>query len=76
MRVRSSSRVVEALDPEDLFFERLDELLDAAVGLGLVVVGRAAADAEVVDLGLVVAGAEAWAAVVAQRQPGGDRLLD
>ena len=45
---------VEAFDPQDLFLERLDELLDAAVGLGLVVVGRAAGDAEVVDLGLVV----------------------
>jgi len=33
-----------------LFLERLDELLDAAVGLGLVVEGRAAGDAEVVDL--------------------------
>ena len=31
---------VEALDPEHLFLEGLDELLDAAVGLGLVVVGR------------------------------------
>ena len=45
---------VEALDPQDLLLERLDELLDAAVGLGLVVVGRRARDREVVDLGLVV----------------------
>jgi len=30
----------------------------------------------VVDLGLVVLAAEAGAAVVAQGQPGGDRLLD
>ena len=27
---------VKALDPQHLFLERLDELLDAAVGLGLV----------------------------------------
>src|SRR5215210_8151886 len=67
---------VEALDPEDLFLEGLDELLDAAVGLGLVVVGRAAGDAEVIDLGLVVIGAKARPAVVAQRQAGSDRLLD
>src|SRR5215217_5813077 len=67
---------VEALDPEDLFLERLDELLDAAVGLGLVVQGWAARDAEVVDLGLVVIGAKARPAVVAQRQAGSDRLLD
>ena len=31
---------VEPLDPQHLFLECLDELLDAAVGLGLVVVGR------------------------------------
>ena len=37
----------EALEPEDLFLEGLDELLRATVGLGLVVVGRAAGDAEV-----------------------------
>ena len=67
---------VEAFDPEHLFLEGLDELLDAAVGLGLVVEGRAAGDAEVVDLGLVVIGAEARPAVVAQRQAGGDGLLD
>jgi len=30
---------VEAFDPEHLLLERLVELLDAAVGLGLVVVG-------------------------------------
>src|SRR3954468_7764092 len=62
---------VEALDPEHLFLERLDELLDGAVGLGLVVKGRAAVDAEVVDLGLVVRRAEAAAAVVAQLQAAG-----
>src|SRR3954453_19921459 len=67
---------VEALDPQQLFFERLDELLDAAVGLGLVVEGWAAGDAEVVDLGLIVIGAKARPAVVAQRQAGGDGLLD
>ena len=39
---------LEAFDPEQLLFERLDEFLDAAVGLGLVVVGGAAGDAEVV----------------------------
>ncbi len=39
-------------------------------------VGGRAGDAEVVDLGLVVVGAEAGAAVVAEREPGGDRLLD
>jgi len=46
---------------------RLDELREAAVGRGLVVVGRGARDPEMVDLGLVVAGAEGTAAVVAQR---------
>ena len=50
---------VEALDPQHLFLEGLDELLDATVGLGLVVVGRAAGDAEMVDLGLVVIAAKA-----------------
>ena len=37
----------EALEPEDLLLEGLDELLRAAVGLGLVVVGRRAGDPEV-----------------------------
>src|SRR5664280_2479427 len=50
---------VEALDPEHLLLECLDELLRAAVGLGLVVVGRAAGDPEVIDLDLVVLGPEA-----------------
>ena len=45
---------VEALDPQHLLLEGLDELLDDAVGLGLVVEGWRAVDAEVVDLGLVV----------------------
>ncbi len=67
---------VEALDPEQLLLERLDRFLGAAVRLGLVVEGGRAGDAEVVDLGLVVVGAEAGAAVVAQGEPGGDRLLD
>jgi hypothetical protein len=44
----------KALDPEHLLLQRLDELLRAAVGLGLVVLGRAAGDPEVVDLDLVV----------------------
>ena len=35
---------VEALNPEDLFFERLDELLGATVGFGLVVKRWAAGD--------------------------------
>src|SRR5207244_2009548 len=52
---------VEALDPEHLLLEGLDELLDDAVGLGLVVEGRAGIDAEVVGLGLVVARAPACA---------------
>jgi hypothetical protein len=50
---------VEALDPEDLFLERLQEFLDDAVGLGLVDERRAAVEAEVIDLGLVVPGAKA-----------------
>ena len=37
----------EALEPEDLFLEGLDELLRATVGFWLVVVGRGAGDAEV-----------------------------
>jgi hypothetical protein len=45
---------VEALDPQHLLLQDADEAFDAAVGLGLVVVGRAAGDAEVIDLGLVV----------------------
>jgi hypothetical protein len=45
---------VEALDPEHLLLEDLDRFLGAAVRLGLVVEGGRAADAEVVDLGLVV----------------------
>ena len=44
----------KALDPQNLLLERLDELLRAAVGLGLVVVGQRAGDAEVIDLDLVV----------------------
>ena len=67
---------VEAFDPEHLLLERLVELLDAAVGLGLVVVGRAATDAEMIDLGLIVRRAEARAAVVAQRQAGRDGPLN
>jgi len=43
---------------------------------GLVVVGGGAGDAEVVDLDLVVLGAKARSAVVAQRQPGGDGGVD
>jgi hypothetical protein len=31
---------VEALDPQQLLLEGLDELLRATVGLGLVVIGR------------------------------------
>jgi hypothetical protein len=54
---------VEALEPEDLLLERLDRSLGAAVGPGR------AGDAEVVDLGLVVVGAEAGAAVVASASP-------
>jgi hypothetical protein len=45
---------VEALDPQHLLLEHVHEALDAAVGLGLVVIYRAAGDAEVIDLGLVV----------------------
>jgi len=52
------------------------ELLDAAVGLGLVVVGRRAVDPEVVDLCLIVVAAKARAAVVAQRQSARDGALD
>ncbi len=36
----------EVLDPEHLLCERQDELLGAAAGLGFVVVGGAAGDAE------------------------------
>src|SRR3954468_7832950 len=57
---------VEALHPEDLFLERLQELLDDAVGLGLVGERRQAIEAEVVDLGLVVPRAKAAAAIVAE----------
>src|SRR3954447_3113547 len=67
---------LEALDPEDLFLDDAEEALDAAVGLGLVVVGRRASDAEMIDLGLVVVAAKARAAVVAQRQAGGHGPLD
>src|SRR3954447_16537635 len=67
---------LEALDPEDLFLDDAEEALDAAVGLGLVVVGRRASDAEMIDLGLVVVAAKARPAVVAQRQAGGHGLLD
>ena len=49
---------VEAFDPEQLFLERLDEFLDAAVGLRLVVVGGAAGDAEVVGVSAVIAMAQ------------------
>jgi len=45
---------VEALDPEDLFFEGLDELLSAPIRFGLVVKRRAAGNSEVIDLDLVV----------------------
>jgi hypothetical protein len=45
---------LEALDPEDLFLEGLDQLLRAAVRFGLIVERRAADDPEVVDLDLVV----------------------
>src|SRR3954463_7186407 len=62
---------LEAFDPEDLFLDDAEEALDAAVGLGLVVVGRRASDAEVIDLGLVVVAAKARPPVVAQRQPSG-----
>jgi hypothetical protein len=51
-------------------------VLGDAVRLGLVVERGRAGDAEVVDLGLVVVGAEAGAAVVAEREPGCDRSLD
>jgi len=40
---------VEAFDPQHLLLERLDELLDDAVGFGLVVEGRAAVDVELPD---------------------------
>src|SRR5947208_6145191 len=75
-RVAELLEGLEALDPEHLFLERLDEALDAAVRLRLVVEGRGADDAEVVDLDLVVMAAEAGASVIAQRQPGGDRPLE
>ena len=45
---------VEAFDQEHLVLERPDRFLGAAVGLGLIVEGRRAADPEVVDLDLVV----------------------
>src|SRR3954466_9427552 len=67
---------VEAFDPEDLFLERLEELLDDAVGFGLVDEGGWAVEAEVVDFGLVVPGPEAAAAVGAQLQAGGGASLD
>src|SRR3954447_9361534 len=74
---RAAARsVVEALDPQRLLLEGLDELLDDAVGLGLVVKGWRAVDAEVGDLGLVVGRAEAAAAVVAQLQAGRGAGLD
>src|SRR5947208_4051323 len=58
-RVAELLEGLEALDPEHLFLERLDEALDAAVRLRLVVEGRGADDAEVVDLDLVVMAAPA-----------------
>src|SRR3954451_841892 len=67
---------VEALDPQDLFLERLEELLDDAVGLGLVDEGGRGIDAEGIDLGLVVPGAEAAPALVAQLQAGAGAGLD
>src|SRR5713226_7977964 len=67
---------LEALDPQHLLLERLDRLLGAAVRFGLVVEGGGSGDAEVGDLGLVVLRSEARAAVVAERQAGGDGPLD
>jgi hypothetical protein len=58
---------LEAVDPEQLFLERLDETLDAAVRLRLAVERRRAGDAKVVDLRLVVLRAEIGSAVVAER---------
>lgn len=68
MAKRSSQRICS--------FEGLNELLRATVGLWLVVVGRGAGDAEVVDLDLVVLGAKSRTAVVAQRQSCGDGGVD
>ncbi len=76
MRVRSSSSVSKRSIQSEVLLECLVELLNAAVGLGLVVVGRAVADGEVIHLGLVVRRAKARAAVIAQRQAIGDGLLD
>ena len=70
---RGVSSSVKALDPQHLLLEGLNRLLGAAVCLGLVVERRGAGNPEVVDLGLVVLGAEARPAVVAQCQPSGDR---
>ncbi len=53
---------VEVFDPEHLLFEGLDELLDDAVGFGLVGERGRALEAEVIKLGLVVRRAEARAA--------------
>jgi hypothetical protein len=43
---------------------------------GLGVVGPRTRDPEVIDLDLIVLGAKARPAVIAQRKPGRDRLLD
>ena len=45
---------VEALDPEELFFEGADEAFGAAVALGLADEGGRAPEAEEADLGLEV----------------------
>jgi len=67
---------IEAADPEQLLFERLQGFLGDAVRFRLAVEGGRAGDTEVIGLRLVVVASEAGATVVAEREPGGDRLLD
>jgi hypothetical protein len=64
----------EAADPEQVFLERADEALDAAVALGLAHEGGRARDAEEGDLPLVVVGDELAAVIVAQLQAARDPL--
>jgi hypothetical protein len=65
---------VEAAQPEQVFLERADEALDAAVTLGLAHEGRRAFDAEEFELALVRD--ELAAVVVAQLQATRDALAE
>src|SRR3954464_15503235 len=67
---------LEAPHPEQIFLQRPDEALGAAVALGLADEGGRALDAEEADLGLEVVADILAAVVVAEPEAGGDVLAE